>query len=205
MNEYMRFSIVLLVICGVCGGALGVFKSLTAEPIKVAEKAAKERSVREIFGETAKLEEKVFKNDTETFSYYVVDLGGKTYYAVIGTATGYTKSVPIQVLVGIDADMNVYRIAVAQSSETPGLGENIREVEKDLYFSDFFSTRDAGAPDRDKRVFLRQFNDKKPEECKVTRDSGKIDAITGATITSRAVCTAVGDAVAKVRKITGKE
>ena len=36
------------------------------------------------------------------------------------------------------------------------------------------------------------------DQAKVTKDGGQINAITGATITSRAVCTAVGAAIEAV-------
>ena len=46
--------------------------------------------------------------------------------------------------------------------------------------------------------FKDQFPGLTADQAKVTKDGGQINAITGATITSRAVCTAVGAAIEAV-------
>ena len=68
-------------------------------------------------------------------------------------------------MVGIDSDGKVTGISViSASSETPGLGARSTEPE-----------------------FQAQFADQVGTEVAVAKDGGSIDALTGATITSRAV------------------
>ncbi|MEN3013746.1 MAG: RnfABCDGE type electron transport complex subunit G [Endomicrobiia bacterium] len=75
---------------------------------------------------------------------------------------------PIEYLVGIkpEVPLKIIGIKVLSHKETPGLGANVA-----------------------KDKFLSQFIDKVPQELVLKKDNvqGKIDAITGATITSKAI------------------
>jgi electron transport complex protein RnfG len=73
-------------------------------------------------------------------------------------------------MVGFKPDGTIQNIEVLEQKETPGLGTKMKD---------------------DK--FLAQFRGKNPSafNLKVTKDGGEVDALTGATITSRAF----GDAV----------
>jgi electron transport complex protein RnfG len=77
-------------------------------------------------------------------------------------ATGYSSV--ISSLVGLDLDNKIIGIEVLSQQETAGLGANIA-----------------------KESFLKQFIGKTKEELKIKKDGGQIDAITGATISSRAI------------------
>lgn len=77
-------------------------------------------------------------------------------------ALGYSSI--INALVGIDLENKITGIDIVSQQETPGLGANI-----------------------EKEDFLKQFIGKTKEELKIKKDGGKIDAITGATISSRAI------------------
>ncbi|MFH1455792.1 MAG: RnfABCDGE type electron transport complex subunit G [archaeon] len=70
----------------------------------------------------------------------------------------------IVVLAGIDLENKITGIDVITHQETPGIGSNI---EKDY--------------------FLEQFVGKSKDELELKKYGGKIDAVTGATISSRAV------------------
>ena len=85
-------------------------------------------------------------------------------------APGYSSI--MQLLVGIDLDNIIQGIAVLSQVETPGLGAN---VEKD--------------------PFLSQFKGKDISAVKLIKDGGNIDAITGATITSRAVADNIRESI----------
>ena len=78
----------------------------------------------------------------------------------------------ITVAVGVNADLSCNGISIIASSETSGLGSKAGNAE-----------------------FKDQFVGLTADQAKVTKDGGQINAITGATITSRAVCTAVGAAI----------
>ena len=84
----------------------------------------------------------------------------------------------ITVAIGVNADLTCNGISIISSSETSGLGSKAN----DGFFKDQFPGLSA-------------------DQAKVTKDGGSVEAITGATITSKAVCTAVRDAIAAVETL----
>ena len=100
--------------------------------------------------------------------------GALAGFAVLGRdAGGYGGD--IELMVGFEADRKtVVRYRKLAASETPGLGMKLVTPE----FADQFKGRDGSA-------------------LKVKKDGGEIEAITSATITSRAVCRAIADAQKK--------
>lgn len=76
----------------------------------------------------------------------------------------------IWIMVGISPDGKIYETAVVEHKETPGLGTKMAEPK----FKDQFRNIDPG-----------QF------KLTVSKDGGDVDAITAATISSRAFCEAV--------------
>ena len=101
---------------------------------------------------------------------------GRLIGMVVTTASnGYGGA--IEVMTGIRADGTVTGVTILSMEETPGLGAKTKE-------------------DR----FLRQFKGSAGGgSYAVTKDSGEIDAVSGATISSRAVTAAVNEAVAIAR------
>lgn len=101
-------------------------------------------------------------------------------YAVPGTSPkGYGGD--IRLMVGLTAERKVVTYRTLAANETPGLGAKLGDAE-----------------------FVRQFGGKNGPSLKVKKDGGEIDAITGATITSRAICEAIADACARVDRVEGK-
>jgi len=86
---------------------------------------------------------------------------------------------PIKLLVGIRADGTLSGVRAVSHRETPGLGDKI-EVERNDWILGF-EGRSLGDPPR--------------EQWAVRRDDGVFDQFTGATITPRAVVSAVRDAL----------
>jgi len=84
-------------------------------------------------------------------------------------------------MVGFLPDGTIYDVEVLDHKETPGLGDKI---------------------DRKKSDFTRQFQNKNPGAFSLTvkKDGGSVDAITAATISSRAFCNAVQRAYDVYRK-----
>lgn len=90
--------------------------------------------------------------------------------------------------------------SVTKSEETPGLGEKIKE-EAPAYTWAELLTGKAGEPAADRRTdFQKQFADADKgklytaKEINLAKDGGEIDAISGATITSRAIVKAIKNA-----------
>jgi len=113
----------------------------------------------------------------EKLDFYTVFLNGEIVgYAFIAVANGYGG--PIELIVALESnflqedEIIIHGISVVSHSETPGLGEKIVEAS----FSDQFTGIN--------------FND-----VALTRDGGKIDAISGATVSSSAVVDSVFNSV----------
>src|SRR5690606_27069458 len=85
----------------------------------------------------------------------------------------------IRLLVGIREDGTVAGVRVIDHRETPGLGDGI-EIEKSDWMTDFEG---------------RSLGDPPVQRWRVKKDGGEFDQFTGATITPRAVVTAVRNAL----------
>ena len=103
-------------------------------------------------------------------------LCGEEGYTAEGTCKdGYGGDITL--MVGFKKDKKtVISYKVLAASETPGLGMKLKTPE-----------------------FADQFKDKDGTFLKVKKDGGEIEAITSATITSRAVCRAIADAQSKLK------
>lgn len=103
-------------------------------------------------------------------------LCGEEGYTAEGTCRdGYGGDIVL--MVGFKKDKKtVISYKVLAASETPGLGMKLKTPE----FADQFKGKDGTA-------------------LKVKKDGGTIEAITSATITSRAVCKAIADAQSKLK------
>ena len=103
-------------------------------------------------------------------------LCGEEGYTAEGTCKdGYGGDITL--MVGFKKDKKtVISYKVLAASETPGLGMKLKTPE-----------------------FADQFKGKDGTSLKVKKDGGEIEAITSATITSRAVCRAIADAQSKLK------
>ena len=103
-------------------------------------------------------------------------LCGEEGYTAEGTCKdGYGGDITL--MVGFKTDKKtVISYKVLAASETPGLGMKLKTPE-----------------------FAGQFAGKDGRALKVKKDGGEIEAITSATITSRAVCRAIADAQSKLK------
>jgi len=106
---------------------------------------------------------------------YRARLAGRPVAAVLETVApdGYSGS--IRLLVGVTPDGRLLGVRVLQHQETPGLGDAIEERRSDWIRS--FDGRSLGRPPTGR--------------WKVRKDGGDFDQLTGATVTPRAVVTAV--------------
>jgi len=99
--------------------------------------------------------------------YYEIYSGGEVIgYAFIATGQGYGGEITI--LVGLNTDFTIKGITIIENTETPGLGTKIIE-----------------------NSFTGQFAGLSSGDVSLTKEGGEIDAITGATISSKAVTDAV--------------
>jgi electron transport complex protein RnfG len=103
-------------------------------------------------------------------------------YAVESTSpNGFNGNVKL--MVGFDAEGTIVNIDVLEQAETPGLGSLMAEPDNNL---------------------LRSFKGKRASDVKMTvrKDGGDVDALTAATISSRAYADAVARAYAAFKSVT---
>ncbi len=161
-KDALKMGLVLLVICVIAAGALAYVYSVTQVIIDKNELEAEKKKRQDVLTAAVRFEEKDVEGKKYVTGY---DTENKIVGSIYKTAPkGYSG--PIKITVGVAPDNSVTAVVITKldQTETPGLGTNVT-----------------------KPKFLGQFKGKKGNELKLKKDSGTIDAITAATISSRAV------------------
>ena len=176
-DTLLNMFVALFVICIVAGGVLGIVFNATKDPIAAAENAKRTAAIKNVLPEFKTLKTVNVKSaieDAEIPFHLAYDADNNFIGAAVETFTNKGFSGNISLMVGILADGTVKNISVLQHAETPGLGSKMEE-----------------------ETFKGQFNDKNPASFNfsVKKDGGDVDAITAATISSRAFCDAVNRAL----------
>lgn len=171
----------LTIICVAAGAILAGVNMYTTGPIAATKAAALETAIKEV---TPAFDNKPTEDaymavtaDGDSLKIYPATKDGKLVGAAVESSTKNGFSGEIKVIVGFDAEGKLFNYSILQHAETPGLGSKMQE---------WFSM------DKNKQSVLgRQLAD---GELKVAKDGGDVDAITAATITSRAFLNAVNRA-----------
>ena len=176
-DTLLNMFVALFVICIVAGGVLGIVFNATKDPIAAAENAKRTAAMKNVLTEFNTLKTVNVKSameDAEIPFHLAYDADNNFIGAAVETFTNKGFSGNISLMVGILADGTVKNISVLQHAETPGLGSKMEE-----------------------ETFKGQFCDKNPASFNfsVKKDGGDVDAITAATISSRAFCDAVNRAL----------
>ena len=167
----LRLALTLLIITAVVAVALAGVNMVT-EPAIAALNAQKTQDAIEL----------VLPGGGEEIDFPATNLVSKVYasdsgYAIQVTPGGFDNT--ITMMVGVDTEGKVLGISIISHTETAGLG----------------AVAAAGTPAGE--AFRGEFVGA-TGSVSVTKDGGSVDAITGATITSRAVCEGVNAALACV-------
>lgn len=173
-SNFKNMVLVLTIISLIAAGVLGSVYQVTEEPIAKAKAEKQQNAIKQVLGDFDRLEEEVVDGITLYKGYIADEFVGA---AVEASSNGFSGEVKI--MVGFDKDGNILDYAVLQQAETPGLGTKM---------VDWFKT-DKGN---------QNIKGKNPgkKELKVSKDGGDVDAITAATISSRAFLGAVNKAYA---------
>lgn len=172
IKEYAAPTIVLFVICIVAAFLLAITNKVTAPKIEEvnAENEAKARQI--VFADAAGFGEE-FTNDDGIKLVPALDKDGNTIgYVVVTVEKGYGGD--ISVMTGVDLEGKVTGVDILSMSETAGLGAN---ASKESFLKQFIG-----------KVFGINVTKESPSE-------NEIKALTGATITSKAVTKAVNAAI----------
>jgi len=199
MPDWIKFPIVLVIVTLISAVSLGFLQNLT-EPARVAEaKAATDSALKIVLpdAKTFKQESKDIKGKKVDYYEGLNEAGEVIGYASVAGAAGYSSI--IKVMVGVDKEFKVKAIKVLSQKETPGLGDKVNEVlsKKTLVGMAMGKKYD----EKGLRPWFQIQFDGKETPVMVQKDGGTIDAITGATISSRAVCHAVNEAVASLKEV----
>ena len=176
-DTLLNMFIAMFVICVVSGSILGLVYNATKDPIAAAETAKKTEAIKNVLPEFNELKETMVKSameDAEIPFYLAYDANNNFIGAAVETFTNKGFSGNISLMVGILANGTINNISVLQHAETPGLGSKMSESS----FKDQFNNKNTTS---------FNFN--------VKKDGGDVDAITAATISSRAFCDAVNRAI----------
>jgi electron transport complex protein RnfG len=185
MNEMIKMVVVLTVLAALSGGLLASVKSGTQEQIAVQQlQFVKGPAILGILAGASNdpIADRFTLTDGETEqTFFVGKFDGKPTTVVFENIGRGGYGGDIGVMAGIDLDTDkILAVAVTTHSETPGLGARAKDDPK-------FAAQFKGLP--------------VTETIKVTGDGGPINAISGATITSRAVCGGLAATLAQYQKL----
>ena len=175
MNYIIKPAAVLLITSVITIAALSVVYNLTLEPIERQKRRTQETAMKEVLPGVSEYREIPAEKTGSIVAIYE-GVNGNTLagYVVQLSPEGYSGN--IDLMVGISVlDKKITGMRVLRHSETPGLGA--LAVKEDFY---------------------RRYNNKALVPLGVTRTSpgdNEIQAITSATITTRAITNAVNEAI----------
>ncbi len=188
MRDFVKLGGILFIITAVVALVLAIGNNATKDKIAGLTKQAKAGAQIQVLKEAGEI-------DISTAQEYEVPEGtsvtavtgykaadGKRFYAVSASPKGYGGEVSI--MVGIDEKLNVTGVSIIDNSkETPGLGSRVGEPS---FYKQFIG--------KTKNIIVSK-----------SQPSGnQIQAVTGATISSRAVTEGVNDAIIAVEGVLGK-
>ena len=178
-----RLVVTLTLVCAASAALVALVGAVTAAPIAEARARAEAESLRQVLppGSPAPEQRVALAPDGSTnFTYWVA---GDAVAMEVSSDRGYAGR--IRLLVGFDGDGRLHRFQVLEHTETPGLGAKLADDANPVLKS--ASGRPAAGTD-----------------WRVRKDGGDIDAITAATITSRAACEALGLAAERLSAISAQ-
>ena len=174
-STFSNMTLTLFAITIAAGISLGYINKVTEGPIAKARLERTTNALKTVLPqfnndpvqEVVKLKSEIVKDSIEI---YPGTMDGKNVGTAIVASSENGYNGLIKIMVGFEPDGSIRNIAVLEQKETPGLGTKIKNEK-----------------------FIRQFRGKHPSsyDLRVKKDKGDVDAITGATITTRAYGEAV--------------
>ncbi len=169
-STFLNMFLALFVITLVAGLSLGYINDLTKGPKAKAKLARKVNALKKVLpqfdnnpvSDVQLVVSDMAKDSIEIYTALLNDQVNGT--AVIGSSEKGFSGL-IKVMVGFQPSGSIKNIVVIEQKETPGLGTKMKDEK-----------------------FIAQFRDKDPYsfDLRTTKDGGDVDALTGATITTRA-------------------
>lgn len=182
-SNFTNMVVVLFSVTLIASAAVGYVQTLTAGPIEAAKEAKQTNAIRQVipgeFDNDPNADVwKVQTPDGGELEFYPAKKNGEPVGTAVKTYTNNGFGGKIWLMVGFNPDGTVANYSVLEHKETPGLGSKM-----DTWFAKDGKGNIVG---------------KNPgtSGLKVSKDGGDVDAITAATISSRAFLDAINRASA---------
>jgi Na+-translocating ferredoxin:NAD+ oxidoreductase subunit G len=176
-DSTFKIAINLILACLISGLIIGIVYFITAPIAAEKSEMLKQQAMKDLVKDA-----ETFKEVPDKDQWFAAEKDGKVIaYVVPSESKGYGGA--IKMLVAVTSDGRVIDYNILSANETPGLGDNAA-----------------------KEPFKSQFKEKQAEALTVVKDPSNkenIQAMTGATISSKAVTKAVKEAVETVVQFTG--
>lgn len=171
-SSFLNMTLVLTAITMISAATLGAIFDVTQEPIELTKKAKMDAAIQQVLPQYSRLDTAIVVNEQKVYKAFdaqnhLVGLAIETW------ETGFSGVVKI--MVGVDVHGNIVDYSLLEHSETPGLGSKL---------VDWFKVK---SDIRGLSISKAPFS--------VSKDGGECDAITAATISSRAFLRALNKAV----------
>ena len=175
----VKLGLILFLISAICVFALALCNSLTKDKIAAINQKKEDDAKKSVLSSAETFKEADYKNDDGTVIFIGEKDGEKVGYCARVTSKGFGGD--IDMMVGLDSDF-----AIINMSETPGLGSRASDEK-----------------------FIKQYDNLKGLDGEIdviksgTPEGNEIVAISGATVTSKAVTRGVNAAVSAVKEMEG--
>ncbi len=166
----------------ICSASVAMIQGVTAEPIRKAQAAATANALAVVLPKFDKTSEQEFTIDKQKIVVYSATEGETLVGYAVKSSTKEGYGGYISMMVGISPENEVLGVSILSHNETPGLGSEMCEPDNSLIKSVQGKS-------------LATLN------LKVKKDGGDIDALSGATISSRAYGDAIERAYEAVKMV----
>ena len=177
MRDMIKLFIVVVIFSAFSGSLLAALHNATEEKIKIQEdtfvRGPALKKAMEGASNDPLLDKFELQDDKEMKSFFVGIFDGKpNTVALEAFGKGYEDKIGVIVAINLEKD-EIIGIGVTTNRETPGVG---KRIETDISFNTQFKGRSIIDP------------------LNIRSDGGQIDAISGASLSSRGVCEALNAA-----------
>jgi electron transport complex protein RnfG len=178
--------LVLFTITLVSSAAVGGVYMITEEPIAQAKIAAVNDALKQVLPEYEATTSQTIEVNSLPIVAHTATVADKAVGYAVESISKNGFGGTVRLMVGFDNNGTILNINVLEQKETPGLGTKMADEGNSL---------------------LASFKDKSAADIKMTvkKDGGDIDALTAATISSRAYAEAVAVAYEAFKVASGKQ
>ncbi len=186
--------VVLFIVSAIAATALAFVYQATKDPIKQAKLEKDKKAVGIVVpkfnNDPVSESDTLIIGERDQLIFFPAKMDNKLVGVAIKTYSDIGFTERIKIMVGFTPDGKIFKTAVLEHKETPGLGDKMQKNKGN--WSEQFTNLDVpNIQDTDDDGILIE----------VKNDQGTIDAITAATISSRAFCDACERAYNAFKKI----